>query len=187
MSTEFTPAIVELPDALDTFGTEAKTAEFAVDTLERAIWAGRRLAKVDADMQKLRDTAQLEMDRIHNWLMDALAPLQHDVEYFTALLEGFHRRVLADDPKQKTIKLPDAELVARKQPDAWTFDDEAFIPWASFKQPDLVRVKHEIDKAAAKKLLTVTDSGSVVDAAGQLVDGASVTQGEVKYSVKVKA
>lgn len=188
MTSNFTPATpVNLPEALDTFKTEARTEEFQVDTLERAIWAARRRASVESKMQSLRDTAQAEMDRIHLWLTEALAPYQHDMDYFDALLEGYHRRELDTDPKRKTIKLPDAELVSRKQPDAWEFDEDAFIASASFKHPDLVRVKHEIDKKEAKRLLTATDTGSVIDASGEVVEGVTVTPGDVKFSVKAKA
>jgi hypothetical protein len=63
------------------------------------------------------------------WEADQAERLVHDEAYFEGLLAEWHRQVLAEDPRQKTLRLPHGALAARKAPDHFEVDDEEFLAW----------------------------------------------------------
>lgn len=58
---------------------------------------------------------------------DQAERLVHDEAYFAGLLAEWHREVLAEDPRQKTLRLPHGALTPRKAPDRFEVDEEEFL------------------------------------------------------------
>lgn len=175
-------AVRDNPEAADTI-REA----FRIDTLAQADWAARKVAQARRRLAEAEDVAAAQIERINAWLAEQRQRCDRDTVFLTGLLERFHRERLADDPKAKTIDLPSgAVLVARKQPDCWTFDDDQFVEWARTGYPDAVRVRTsvEVDRTVAKKLPVV--DGQVVAPSGEVVPGVEVTPGEVRFTVKTE-
>lgn len=96
----------------------------------------------------------------------------------------------------KTYELPSGTLKCQERTDLYYPEDEkeeeALIAWLREKRPDLVRVKHEIDKVAFAKAVVVAKTGTVRVAVGE--DGESVVVPNVtgrlgvpKYSAKPDA
>lgn len=162
---------------------------FVVDGPETADWALRKLARVRARAAEAADLARRERDRITAWETAELERLANEGAYFTGLLEDWHRRVLDEEPRRKTIHLPAGDLHARKAPDRWAFDGNAFLQWAvRAGRDEFVRTPApEVDKAAAKKALEVRDGAVWDPATGEVVDGVAVEPGEVRFSAEVGA
>lgn len=128
------------------------------------------------------DVIRAERDRL-DLLATAIKERCARVEdWYGPQLSSFHRALLADDPKRRTISLPHGTLRARAQQDEWTFGPE-FTEWAEASgRDDLVRVKVEPDRTAAKKrLLVLSDGRAALD--GEVVPGVSVQGREPKFEV----
>lgn len=149
------------------------------DRMVRNIARHRRQLAVDEEV------AQAEIDRIQDWMAKRRAA--HDTSFVEEALRQYHEARLARDSRAKTIHLPSGSLVARKLPDRWEFDDEAFLAWAEQRRTDLIRTKVEVDKPAAKKALRVLDDGQIIDgASGEFVPAVTVTPGDISYAVKTE-
>jgi len=151
-----------------------------VERLLRGVaWRRRKI-------EQARHLVGTERQRLTDWLSEQ--EHRYDPAFHLAVLEQYHRARLARDPKAKTISLPSGSLVARKLPDRWEFDDDAFLAWAQDHRTDLVRMRDpEVDKPAAKKALRVLDDGQIIDgASGEFVPAVTVTPGDISFAVKTE-
>lgn len=167
------------PDLLadELAGDSDKTA--LADRMVRSIARHRRLLAAD------EAAASAEIEHVQEWL--AKRRSAHDTSFIEAALAGYHEARLARDGKAKTIHLPSGSLVARKLPDRWEFDDDAFLAWAAEHRSDLVRTKVEVDRPAAKKALVAGADGRVVDFdSGEFLDCVRVEPGAISFAVKTE-
>lgn len=149
---------------------------FIIDDEDKANWALRKLARLEADRAAAEEQARLERERIAVWLESQTAKLDREASFFKGLLEQFHRNQLNVDPAKKTIQLPAGTLKARKAPDKVEVLD-GFITWATMNdRKDLLRVKVDPDKAAIKDALLKD---------GEVLEHVVRITGEVRYSVEV--
>lgn len=174
---------------------------FGVRDLAHADQVLRRLARVRRNLARAEDLYETQVAQLRQYIDAERHRAGQAEERLTWLLESFHRAVLAEDPKAKTVRLPSGELVARKAPDRWDFDDEAFLAWAADHHPEFVRTKVEVDKPTVKKALVggvvdrdadngggliVARPGHVISADGEVVPGVEVTPGEVRFTAKTE-
>jgi phage host-nuclease inhibitor protein Gam len=166
---------------------------FAIVDLDRADWAVRKLARRRRKFADAEQVAAAEIARVTAWLNDQRRRHEADTAFLTSLLEAFHRRMLDEDPKAKTVRLPAGELVARKAPDKLVTDPETFIAWAKEHElTALIRVKEDVDAKTAKVRLGMSadepdDEGRVraIDpTTGVVVDGAWFVPGQVGFTVR---
>lgn len=139
----------------------AKTPRFEVDDELSADWAARKLERVHAEMARVEEQAAEVARRAAEWRDRELARLAGDERYFAGLLEGWHRKVLADQEaegvpeskRRKTIPLPSgAELQARKQqPKFEIVDLDALVEWAEATIPGAVKVEKKVPIPELKK------------------------------------
>lgn len=166
-------------------------ATFSIDTIEKADWAMRKIADADRRLAAARDVADGRRRQIEHWLAEQEATHERSTRFLASLLEGFHRRILDDQPvewakkKDKTLTLPSGgKLTARLGQPTWTFDETLFLPWAKSAAPDTVRTSETVDRAAAKKLLQAApDDGRALTADGELVPGVSVAPPEPAFTI----
>jgi hypothetical protein len=147
------------------------------DRMLRRVLRERRLLAADEAV------VTAEKERLDTWLQRRREA--HDTTYLETCLRQYHEARLAADPKAKTLHLPAGTLAARKRPDAWVFDDDGFVKWATVHAAVLLRTKVEVDRAAAKSALFTTDDGRVLHPeTGEFVESVTVTPGEVTYTIK---
>lgn len=184
-------SLAEALDELDhpqTAGDESN-GRFIITNTGQADWALRKITQRDRRVADVTALAAREIERIRTWAEAEVRSANDDRAYFAGLLEEWHRTLLAEDPKAKTVKLPHGTLSARQSPATWTFDDEPFIAWAQSNAPALLRIKTEVNKVQAKKdleLHTQSDGEMVVVLQGEHVPGVAVTPGDVQFSVKTE-
>ena len=188
----------EVEEALDSLD-EPFEGRFKVHDAASADWALRKLAKVRARQDEVRALAERQravvmaavarhLRPIDDWEADQAERLGHDGAYFEGLLTEWHRKVLAEGPRQKTVRLPHGELVARKAPDRFEVDDEAFVAWAKQAAPALVRVKEEPDRQALRGYFSGAEPGQVLAdrATGEVLgDFVRLVAGEIHYKALV--
>lgn len=179
-------------DLEDRITGPAPVEGFTVDSLERADWAVRKIARSRRRLAEAKELAAAERKRIDEWEAEQVARCQSATEYLEELLTRYHRDVLKDDPKAKTIRLPAGELVARKLPDALVCDGGVdCIAWAELNAPDTVAVRKTVDRSKMKRRLVVGSTErpegfeAIDPSTGQVVPGFWWTQvDEVSFKVR---
>lgn len=176
---------------------------YKIQDERQAHWAARKLKALYGRVAGHDATAHAEIAKINEWRENALKSIQPDIDFFEGILRFYHetqtRAEMAEmerpdwaHVKQKSIKLPDGvKLVGKKDADSWEFDEAVFIPWAQQNLPAAIKPPPPppppaIDKAEAKRLLTVTPAKTVVSPEGVVADGVTVTAKHPTYSVKVE-
>lgn len=140
----------------------------------------RRIARERRKLAEAEAVAQAERERIEAYLDRSRKA--HDTSWLEGQLAGYHEARLARDPRLKTIHLPSGDLVARKAPDRWEFDED-FLVWAKENATELTRVKFEVDRTEAKRRLKVHGS-VVVSVHGEAVPGVTVEPGGISFTAK---
>lgn len=122
----------------------------------------RRMRLLREERDSALEVAQAQRARIDLWLSCEQSRIDARLESLRSALEIYHRRLLAQDSKRKTVSLPNGRLVSRAQQPEYQFEEPVFVDWAERYNPDLIRVKEvrSIDKAAAKKF--VADQGTTI-------------------------
>ena len=161
---------------------------FRVETTEQAIWAMRKLRGIVVEIESVKAIAQSEIDKIQAWVEAETKQLQADENFFTALLEGYHRRLFEQDGKKKTIKLPHGDLQLRAQQPAYTKDDAKIIEWAEQNRPELVVIPpKELNWGELRKQGKVIERQFFDAVTGEAIPGIEVMERDPKFSVKLKA
>lgn len=183
----------DLTDALTADATwntgEGESQTFVIDSLEKADWAVRKIGQARRRYAEQKELARAEVERITEWAEAMAQRCEHDCSFFEELLARYHRDVLRDDPKAKTIRLPSGELVARKKPDSLVTDGGVdTLVWA--REHDATIVHESVDKNTLKRLLAPSENvrpegAEAVDkATGEVVPGVWFKTGETAFTVK---
>lgn len=140
----------------------------------------RRLARYRRARQAAVDAAATEIQRIVDWRDERVDKIDRRIRWELDGLELYHRARLGDDPTAKTLHFPCGTLHARKTQPAFDYDETTFLPWAQEHAPDLVRLKPQVDRTAAKTALVAPDlgegdTGPALTPDGEIVPGVTVT------------
>jgi phage host-nuclease inhibitor protein Gam len=178
----------ELQDHLIAATEPAASPEgFRVHDESSADWALRVIGKHRRLLAVHEDVAKAQIEHTNEWLDDQRKRYLESTEYLVGLLEGYHRQLLDENPKAKTIRLPAGNLVARKAPDVVDVTDaDAFVAWAEAGHDELLRVKTDPDKPKIRSALGHdAEDGVLVDpATGERVPGLAWVVGEISFKVE---
>lgn len=157
---------------------------FAINDLETAHWAFKKIAALNSKIKEKEDLATAEVERIKQWLTDETKSDNESISYFESLLVQYYQAERSKDAKFK-LSTPHGKVTSRKRQPAWTFDDDATIAYLEANNPDNVEIKKTFNKTEIKKMFKVADDkGTVVDENGEVVPFVSaVPQGD-SYTVK---
>lgn len=147
---------------------------FTVEDIASAEWALRKLCRARDRHAENARYVDAELDRLRAWLAQSQAELDDAEGFFGGRLEAWHRQLLEDDGRRKTVVLPSGALKARQSPArVEVADGEAFVCCHGFDSP-LVRVTAKPDLVAVKRAV-LTD--------GEALPGVEVVVGEVRFTV----
>lgn len=139
---------------------------FVVDDDSKADWAMRKLASIRRKQEDNKAIFDREINRVAEWLEKVNTDLERDAEWFEsnlkpyALTERYNGR--------KSILLPHGTIkTTAGRPKIEIENELEFVAWAETSQPELIRIKKEIDKKFLNTLLT--DSGDVISTQGEIV------------------
>jgi hypothetical protein len=170
---------------------ETQDGRWRITDRASAFWAMRQLAKARARIDENKQLAADEMKRIDRWLYEENKPWARTAEFFERHLEAYHRQLLAEDPKAKTVKTPFGTFALRAQAPEWRYNEAGLLAWLKTNRPDLIRVTEEPDKAALKKAvaLVVQEDETylpVLAETGEQIEGVAVVDRPPAFSVKVE-
>ncbi len=183
---------MELTEYLDreTGISEENREQFIVDDEQKANWALRKMRQLTEKKEASIQLAETEIERIKTWLEEVNGELQSSIDFFTSLLAAYHRQVLEQDPKAKTIKLPYGQLKMRAQQPEFRRDNDKLLAWmkrewVSEMQEDFIKTIESPNWAELKKYLEIAGDKMVDPGTGLVVDGVEVIEREAKFSVEV--
>ena len=156
---------------------------FKIEGDKQAAWAMRKLLALKDKAAENAAIADDERTRIDLWLESVNGKFDSDIAYFTAILVEYatSQRAEAD---RKTIETPYGSVKSRIGQPKYIYEQNELIEWAAKSQPDLVRVKQEVDLTALKRLAT-TPEGSVITEDGEIVPTVFVSPASINYTVEV--
>lgn len=172
--------------------TSNENPQFRIDTKEMAIWALRKIAKIESDRKEARTAARAEIERIQAWLADEEKKADQDRGFFEFHLEDYHRRQLAENKKLKTIKLPHGELQLRAQHPEYQKNENVLLAWAMKNMPHLItfpqwiRPDPKLDWAGLKSALMVEKGQAFDPETGERIPGITVVERPAKFNIKLE-
>ena len=149
---------------------------FQVTDDQKADWAIRKLASVRRKQAENKKIYDAEIIRITEWLSSVNHALEKDASYFEAVLTPY--ALLQRSDGRKTISLPHGTIkTTAGQPKIEIESEDRFIEWALVNDPDLLKIKTDIDKTAIKAL--ITDDNVVISTQGEIVPEVKVIPAEI--------
>lgn len=165
---------------------EEQKTQFEITDLGAATWAFRKIRSLEKKINEVKDVAQAEIDRINEWQEKEVNGIQQSIEYFQSLLTSYYIRGKETDARFK-CSTPYGSVTSRKMQPKWETNEETLLKWLKENEhTDLIRVKEEPALSDIKDAFKITDTGTVVDGNGVLVDGITIIEQDAKITVKTK-
>lgn len=168
--------------------TDTADTTFTINNDDDALWAMRRLAHAQREIDRIKAQAQIEIDRINLWVEGNTTSLAGTVSYFDRILGDYLMRVREDEADgRKSLSFPDGVVSSRTvAPKVEVTDLEAFIAWAEANgHGDWVRVKREANLSEIKRGVDY-GVGAVLDPiTGQQIEGLAPVEGGISTTIKV--
>lgn len=184
------PDIVE---QLDTVSPEEQVAlkeRFKVDTLEKAIWAARKLKAEHDKYQEIKKAYDTEKQRLDAWIARQKKTAERHTGFFAGLIEEYHRIRLAQNSKDKKLDLIDAVSQARTyEASVEITDKEALLAYMVANEAldaEFIKREPELKWGDLKQVLQPVGDGAVIIGTGEIIPGVAVKPGETKITVKVQ-
>lgn len=123
---------MDLAQNLDEFiGEEYATTDkqtFVIDSVDKADWALRNIAKYEADIAEAKVLAEKRKLQIEAWLKAITEENDRQITFFTSLLEPYAKQQIIG--KKRSIKLPTGTFGFKVQQPEFFRDDEKLVKWA---------------------------------------------------------
>lgn len=159
---------------------------FKVTDDEKANWALRKVKQFEDRKKENFALAEAEISKVEEWLEIVNADIQNSIEYFQSLLAEYAFNLKKQDPKMKTVKLPNGNLSFRKQQPQWNLDDETVLQaLKKSNRTDLIKVTEKPMLADIKKVFVVVEGKAVDPDTGEVVEGITIEERQEKFGVKV--
>lgn len=143
-----------------------------VDALIDAGWHLRQIRKLRKRAAEVQAVYNRERERLDEWFARGTDKFEARIEWHEAPLRQLHQRLVEQDPKRKSIELPDGTLKMRVpvKPQVVVDDADGLLAWATEHAPHLlpeprpVRVTDLRREAVAlsEDVVVLTATGEVV-------------------------
>jgi hypothetical protein len=179
--------LTSAPDLYEVPVTDADREGFRVDVLGKAVWASRKLRDVQLRRREIAAVVAAEVERAQAWGAARDEALARDAAFFEHLLTDYALWVREQSGgRQKSVSTPYATIRTTTVGGGWEVDTDMAITWALAHRPELVKVEERFALGDAKRALTATDDGQVIDtSSGEVVPGIRVKPGALTAKVTV--
>ena len=177
----------QAPDLYDTPTTDEDREAFKVDALAKAVWAARKLRDVQLRRREIAAVVDAEVERAQAWGAVRDETLARDAAFFERLLTDYALWVREQSGgRQKSVSTPYATVRTTTAGGGWEVDPDAVLSWAEKAHPELVKTETKFRISDAKRALTATDDGQVIDpATSEVVPGIRVKPSALTAKVTV--
>ncbi|EHJ08398.1 host-nuclease inhibitor Gam family protein [Staphylococcus simiae] len=159
---------------------------FKVTDLDSANWVFKKLDAITTKENEINELADKEMKRIKSWQEKEVEKLQSSKEYLQSLVIEYFRIEKEKDNKFK-LNTPYGKVSARKGSKVIQVSNEQEVinqlEQRGFN--DYVKVTKKLSQSDIKKDFGVTENGTLIDANGEVLEGASIIEKPTSYTVKV--
>src|SRR5690625_3967018 len=155
---------------------------FKVTDDKKANWVLRKIKENNEQKIKNTEIAEEEIYKIEEWLEQVNQPLDRNSDHLQSLLAEYAMKKKQDDPKFKSLKLPNGNLQFRKQQPKWSYDDKTLV--TSLKQlrlDEYIKVEEKPVKKDIKKVLRVAGNKAVTEN-GEVVEGIEIEERGESFS-----
>jgi len=174
----------QLQDSSVELTKEEVVEQFKIDGLDSADWALRKIAINNKSLQE----KEALFAKYEQWIKEERTKTERDNSFFEYLLTDYHVRVLAENPKQKSISTPNGKIQSTTRKPAIVKPEKDSLPQLIeyVEQNDFnkfVEVKKELKWTEFKKELTLTADLKVVDSNGQVVPNIPISEGGTTFKI----
>lgn len=168
---------------------ENEHQSFVITDLESLNWALRKVHSYNSDLKEIQTVANSERERINKWEQSESKNINQSIEFFTNLIAEYHAKVLADDPKKKTLSTPygkSKSTTSKAAPEK--VDESQLLQFVEDNELPFVELKKSLKWYDLKKTLQIVEIEGVqkiVDENGQVVPGVQVKQQTTTFKVEV--
>jgi len=169
-------------------GTQEKET-FVIDTMEKANWAIRKILRCQSKNNDIDKLAETQINKIQQWQAQENEGNYKSIDYLTALLEPYAKSQL--NGKGKTVKLPSGSVSFRaKSAEYFIAGEKAdgknvkLLDYIRQSATEFLKIEESTDWSEFKNSLTVTSTGQVVTADGEILDFISAVEYPDSVSVK---
>lgn len=159
-------------------------------SLDQSIWAMRHVARIREKQRIIAEAAAREIKKLQDWNDSEIARLERRTEYFIAVLRQYHFSVLDEDPKQKTITLPDGKIKFRAQQPEYIKDDEQLLKWAldtdSSQTREFWKDVPKLNWGKIKETCKMVDGKLIDPETGEEVPSVEVKHRDPKFTVETE-
>lgn len=160
---------------------------FVVDDENKANWALRKIKQYKDKIDNNNALAQAEIDKIEQWNNEVNKQAQESIDYFTSLLTSYALNKKAEDPKFKSLKLPNGRFGFRKSQPKWVYDNDKVIETLEKANlTDFIRVTKAPSKAEIKKAFDVVGDKVVNPDTGEVIEGIEIEPQDDKFNLAVE-
>ena len=159
---------------------------FTVTDLDSANWVFKKLDAINSKEQEINDLADKEIERIKSWKDKETEKLQSSKEYLESLVVEYFKVEKEKDNRFK-LNTPYGKVNSRKGSKVIQVSSEQDVinqlEQRGFN--DYVKVTKKLNQADIKKDFNIAENGTLIDANGEVLEGASLIEKPTSYSVKV--
>lgn len=159
---------------------------FKVTDLESANWVFKKLDAINSKEEEINDLADKEIERIKSWKDKETEKLQSSKEYLESLVVEYFKVEKEKDSRFK-LNTPYGKVTSRKGSKVIQVSNEQDVinqlEQRGFN--DYVKVTKKISQSDIKKDFNVAEDGTLIDANGEILNGASIVEKPTSYTVKV--
>lgn len=173
-------------ETVETVEAEEKE-RFEITDIASLTWVMREiLSPLKTKIGQVKSLQAAENIRIEKWAMEETRGPLNEIAYWEQRITDYHLDLLRTDPKQKTLSTPYGKsktTTSKASPEK--ADEDKLLAYAKENElTDLINVKESIKWGDLKKTLKVVGN-NVVDANGEIVDGAVVKPETITCKVEV--
>lgn len=166
-------------------GTEKES--FTVKDDSAANWALRKIKQMNDQIEQNNALAVAEIDKIEQWNQSENEKAQQSIDYFQGLLAEYALKKKEEDPKFKSLKLPNGRIGFRKRQPKWIYHDETVVKaLEKANLNDFIRVKKVPSKADIKKAFDVVGNQAINPDTGEILEGITIEEQPDSFNVAVE-
>lgn len=164
--------------------------QFQITDLDSLNWALRKVHAYDSQLKEIQTVANSERQRINSWEERESKGIKDSIQFFHNLIAEYHSKVLAEDPKKKTLSTPygkSKSTTSKAQPDKK--DEELLIKFVEENELPFVEKVPKLKWSELKKTLQILEKANgeqiVINENGQEVPGVTVKQQTTTFKVEI--
>ena len=124
--------------------------------------------------------AEIEIKKVQDWLESVNKVLENSIEYHKGLLLEYYLEEKRNNPKLKTLSVPNGKFKCRTNKKIH-YDEDKMLQYLKDNHSSLIEVVEKFNKTEVKKIF----QNGVDTFTGEIVDWVTETE-ETPYSVKTE-